>query len=474
MTGYLKRRVNADEKIRELLIQMEQLYEGGQSGLKPEYQCYVIYLDSLVKSQKPGSAEKAEKLLSRLERLYLNLEDSENKLNNYAYNSVMFAWANSVNRREGFIRVSKIIQRMKTLHEETGNEELKPDKVSYSTLMMAIMRYHKSGVGEKCFEILTEMEKEYSNGNKSLQPDIITYANVIKALSLSKEAKKAEDLLGKVENLAADGTCDYPTVACYNHVMSAYVRGRSNPVRKADEILERIRLAKVNGNKKISPDINTVSTYLGAIESDNFANATLQNVTTAKALLKEVYEREGNRKFKPNAKLWMSLINASIVVSPKFMKAEEAASTFKSMKDSGVSLNRKDAIHACNLVLKGCKWTRSDTKGSDQALDIAWDILHMLQTNVKLQPDSTSYYYSLWVCHQHISDKREREEEIKSLIENCCKNGFLSKHILESMLVIASDEMFQTIFGRGKDSSLALDSFHPEWSCHKTKHRSRW
>jgi len=427
-----------------------------------------------VKSQKSGSAEEAEKLLNRLENIFLNLTESENKLNSYAYNSVMYAWANNVNRREGFLRASAIMQRMKNLYEETGNEALRPTKVSYSTLMMAIIRYERNGVGEKCMNIVAEMEKEYSNGNRDVQPDIISYANVIKAFSISREPKKADDYLAKVEKLAADGACDYPTVSCYNNVMSAYIhtRGRRTLfMRKADEILERIRLAKLNGNKKINPDINTIATYLAAMESDNFATVNLQNITTARTLLKELSYKDRNVS---SGKLWISLINASIMVSPSFMKAEEALSSFESMKDSGVFLSRNDAIHACNLVLKGCKFARCDTKGSDEILDIAWDTLHTLQREAKLQPDSTSYFYLLWVCHQHIDDKKEREEAIKTLMMDCFKNGLLSKNILQCLLEIASDEMFLTIFGKGKDLSLALGSFPPEWSCNKTKHRSQW
>lgn len=435
MDAYSKRRGDSVEKVKELLVQREQLYESGESRLKPDYRSYVIYLDCIVKSQKFRAAEEAEKILDRLEELFLNMNDSENELNNYAYNSVMYAWANTLDRREGFIRASNIMQRMKALSKDTGNENLKPDKVSYSTLMMALMRYKREGAGDECRKLLSEMEQEYSNGNKNLQPDIINYANVIKALSVSKEPDAANDLLSKVESLVASGTCDFPTVACYNHVMSAYVRIKNKEcLKRANEILERIRRAKANGNVKAVYDINTISIYMAAIEFNRCSFATLEDIKTAKEMFEEVCEREKRTEFGPSLELWLSLLIAAMNVSPPTMKAEISASIFQSMKESGVSMQRRDAVFACNLVLKACRWTKGDDKRSDQVLAISWEMLHILRTKNGLQPNSTTYYYLLQICNDHIRDQEEREKTMKTLIENCSKDGFLSDKKIRSCL----------------------------------------
>lgn len=133
--AYSSRRIRgASEKAKGLLVYMEKLYQAGNDDLKPTYQCFIICLDILVKSDEKYAAVKAEQVLDRLEDLHLN--DTDCKLNNYGYNLVMNAWARSGDKM-AFKKAQNIMERMHNVYNDTRNEAIRPDKISYTALMNA-------------------------------------------------------------------------------------------------------------------------------------------------------------------------------------------------------------------------------------------------------------------------------------------------------------------------------------------------
>ncbi len=67
------------KRMEELLIQMETLCETGtlSSSVKPNYMCFVIYLDALSKSRTIDGPERAEQVLNRIETIMMDQNDSE-------------------------------------------------------------------------------------------------------------------------------------------------------------------------------------------------------------------------------------------------------------------------------------------------------------------------------------------------------------------------------------------------------------
>lgn len=55
-----------------------------------KHQCFVIYLDNLVKSNEDNIEEKVDAILTRMEDMYMNKEGSEFVINNYGYNLCKF------------------------------------------------------------------------------------------------------------------------------------------------------------------------------------------------------------------------------------------------------------------------------------------------------------------------------------------------------------------------------------------------
>lgn len=426
------------KRIEELLVQMEQMFISGNDQVKPNYQCFVIYLDALAKANKP---EKAEMVLSRIESLCS--EDISFDLNNYGYNLVIDAWARS-SKSGRAKRAEAVIKRMNDISAETGNTSILPDKLTYTSLMNAIINDRGQGFEDKCAEILSMMEA----GDERLKPDNVTYSSMIKAYSYANRPEQAEKLLRRMEK---NGIA--PGLVCFNSVINAYGKN-NNPgsAQRAVMILEEME------NIGINPDIMSYAICIDALGRSDEAD----RIKRAEEMFNRCIRRSKETQQKSN-KLSLPIFTAlqSVYIrSDDDQKVQKALRVIKQMEDNGI----KPALTSYNHVLSAC--SRVPQHANDQlkekVVEIAAKILEFLRNSEDLNPVSHTYNSLFWVCNL-VSDPQERRKTVNAVFRMCCQDGFLNRQCLASLKQVAGSRQFYELVGH-KTGHVDITVLDPSWS----------
>jgi len=461
--SYSNRRIRgASEKAQRLLVQMEQMYQAGNDDVKPTYQCFIVCLDILVKSGERNAAVKAEQVLDRLEDLYLNDTDSE--LNNYGYNLVMTAWARSGDKI-AFKKAQHIMDRMHTVYNDTKNEAIRPDKISYTALMNTLINGQEHNYAEKSAALLLQMEKEFHDGNEGMKPDTIAYATVIKALGRAGKPERAEDIIKRMEELSAAGDKDInPNISCYNSLINAYAKSnRKDSSKKAEDVLRRIDEANKNKEIYLLPNIVTYTSCLDALAR----SGDVDRVKRAEALFERIIQDNTSNDAIP---IWNVLLTV-YAKSTMRNKAPRALEVIQRMKDSGC----KPELLTYNILLNACSTSLATSEiSSKKALEIAVEVFRILRSDDSLAPDSTTYCTLFWICHHLIKDPEEKAKTIKSTFEMCSQNGKVDQKVIYALRMTTPDTMFYRLLDKpGEHGYISMDDLPPEWSRNSNKNSRR-
>lgn len=430
--------IAAVNRMEELLVQMENMFIAGNDQVKPNYQCFVIYLDALSKINNP---EKAEAVLSRIEALFSDEKTFD--FNNYGYNLVIDAWARSTKFGRAK-RAEAIIQRMQDLSAETGNESLLPDKLTYTCLMTAILTDREAGFEERCAEILSMME----TGGERIKPDSYTYTCMVKAYSMANKAELAELVLRRMEKHGI-----VPQAFCYNSIINAY--GKCNTEGSAKKAISILEEMEKHG---VKPDIMSYAICIDALGRSNEMNRVKQ--------AEEMFYRcMQGAKDAPNKSILLSspIFNAlqSVYIrSDDPRKAQMTLQVVQLMHEHNI----RPTVICYNHVLSACSRVPQDASDAikKKAFEIAARVLEVLKNDKQLQPNSQSYNSLLWVCNL-ISDPQEKQDTVKAVFQMCCQDGFLNRKILASVKQVAGDACFYKLLGKTK-GHVDITILDPSWS----------
>ncbi len=395
-----------------------------------------------------------------MEEIYLNSGDSSFQMNNYGYNALMNCIARSSTKGRSD-RVREVMNRMNELYAKTHNDSLLPDKVSYTSLLKAIMSDRIPGFATECKAILELMDFEYSKGNLKLKPDLITYGTVINAIAIGDFPEECEKLLDKMEKLASEGDKDlYPNIICYNTVMNAYgKRRRTDAVIQVERIFNRIDESREKGNVRLKPNVVTYSTFIDALARSNEEN----KVQRAEALfnqLLEKYNETHDERLCPSTPLWNSLM-LLYAESDIHDKADKALETIRRMEKSG---NVADTV-VYNTLLKACaKSSGRYPDQRDRVIEISKIALEALRSKKGLKVDSYAYNSLLWISNNCIDDPEEKQATIKALFKSSCNDGEVNKLVFDTFKRVASHELFFELIGSDKGVSLEALHVPVEWS----------
>lgn len=428
------------QRIEELLFQMESLYQAGNDKVKPDYRCFVIYLDAL---SKAGESEKAEEVLTRIENLFA--EDESFSLNNYGYNLCIDAWTRSrkgsmVNREE---HARAIIQRMKDLAMQTQNDSLLPDMHTYTSLMGTILKDRKSDIDKKCEDIIALME----NGNENVKPDAVAYNHLICAYQISRKPEKTESVL---ERMQASGV--RPNIICYNSVLNAYGKNvNDQSVLKVLEILEKLE------------SIDMVKPLSYAICLDALARSNrIDRVEKANAIFERCLERFQNKSRKDalDRTIFDAMLNVYLR-SDDTSKARNALNVIKLMGDYGIEAS----IISYNIVISTCSRTpeRADTKSKKLAVEISARIMDVIRNSSHLKANDTTYLNLLWVC-SNISEMKERRATLAAIFKMCCNDGLLTPKALSALKQLDHNLFWKLVGEEKRGGRVEISSLDASWS----------
>jgi len=462
--GYCKnaRMRGSTKRMHELLVDMENRSLAGNDAAKPNYQCFVIYLDALIKSGNVDAEKEIQAALARMEDMYLNSKDSSFLMNNYGYNLLIDSISKS-NKRGRVARAEAVLSRMNELYAKTGNASLLPDKVSYTSLIKAITMDRGPNFTEECKSILTRMEDESRDGNLRIKPDLFMYNVLINSLCIGGKPEECEELLDQLEEKAAGGESKiYPNIRCYNIVMNAYCKGKRNDSwTQTERIFRKIEKARAAGNSHLKLSNVPYGIMIDALARSN----AVDKVQRAESWFNQLIEQYESTKDESMA-LSTHVCNALILVyinSNIPNKAEKAFDVIKLMKDTGL----KPDIVSYNSVLTAC-WRTSDFEEEyrKQALDISTQILGEMKGRNDLKPDTFTYKSLVKVSGKMIQDLSEKKETIKALFKHCCDDGEVTPMFLGSVKSASPPDFFRELLGKDGNQNNYVDikDLPPAWT----------
>lgn len=139
----------------------------------------------------------------------------------WSFNSTLNAWCQSPSE-EGGQKCESILDTMIELAEQTGLR-VRPDTISYNTVMMA---FAKRGLPRDAERIFERQKDDYNAGNKSASADVRNYNTLIHAWVVANEdvsGEQAERILDHVVDLHNQGTLgNRPNFHTYIKVVNAW------------------------------------------------------------------------------------------------------------------------------------------------------------------------------------------------------------------------------------------------------------
>lgn len=333
--------LDALEKYQQYLVENEEETEKEQSSsastkkssniIIPNTISFTNVITAWARCTRKDSAKRAQSLLDQMLSLYTqrNSTDEGSRNNNWehvkpnkiSYNSVITAWARS-NERGSARKAEDLLRNMYEFYNNESGLDIscKPDSRSFNAVINAVARSRDKNCADRAKFLLDEMGRLYDEGDTDLLPDALTFGAIINAYANSLEAgssDKAAQLLMHMESLYQLGFENAkPTTFVYNACMNAFakdplicVRGGFSRAEKAEQLLDSME-KRYNEEKdwRIKPDIISYSTVINAHANSGTSNAGVN----ADAILRRMMHRYllGDTKCRPNAIVFTAAIKA--------------------------------------------------------------------------------------------------------------------------------------------------------------------
>lgn len=294
------------EYAEEILTRMEQLEAEGKSDYSPNLFSYNTVMEGWSK------ARDSERTIAVLRRL---LENQNVQPDSYSFNCVIFAISRS-NRPNAPTRAQELLEYMENLSTKGERfSQVRSDVFGYSSAIHAWSRSSRHDAGYKAELLLQKMEEKYESGEEHLKPNTVTFNSVMDAWAKSSGgtlgARKAEALLEKMhQQYRAGDTHVQPNVMSYNTVLSAWARsGTKCAYRKTEAILDNMWKEYEAGNVSVRPDSSSYNTVINAI-SKSQAEGKAQKALRILRKMDKLYRAGRNKDACPNEFSYTSVLNS--------------------------------------------------------------------------------------------------------------------------------------------------------------------
>ena len=201
-------------------------------------------------------AEKAQQVLKRMQKIH---QDNPNtdvaKPKTLHYNTVITAWSKSLDVDNDYnitavIQAETLLNEMKQIYQESGDGDIKPDVISYASVINAYCKFAKNkevNIIDKVENLLEELESSLSGSHLEQSNEIYSYND--------------DNNNAKVVPV---------NTILYNNILNAYAKTRGlKSAEKADALLKRMEAFRANDVNKthfynLAPDAISYTSTINA------------------------------------------------------------------------------------------------------------------------------------------------------------------------------------------------------------------
>jgi len=360
------------------LLEAQEVFKTMQNtpGIQPDVITYNVILHLLARCRERNAAEQAENFLRHFWSRH-HSGDIDFKPDNQSYNTCIDAWSKSPRHRKDQIdRAEALFNEMQDLCMRTGDERLKPSKVSYGSMISvcgrsgtkagaekaqwyfdemvangitpSIIEYNAAihawaGVGgvEEAEALVNRALEDFQNGNNLAKPDVKSFSSLLNAISKRRKSRnealhdalKAESILVRMEDLSKIlGPGVMPNTYTFNAVLDCFAKCRNDPsaVKHAEAILDHMKALTESGIHNVHPNVVSITTVMNCWVYSNLPE-TPDRVEALFQYLKDQYERTKRSEFKPSQYTYNALIGAYARNSIKIDALDKAMGHFNDM-----------------------------------------------------------------------------------------------------------------------------------------------
>ena len=268
-----------------------------------------------------------ETILAEAENRYATMKDDRVRPSVDWYNHIIGAWARS-DLDDALKKTNQFLHGM----EQYGKTEddvdnytdsdirqcwAKPNTITYNGVLFCLARDQGSGRAKAAQDMLASMKERYQQTNdESIRPDEVTYGTVLHALAQAGMPHEAEILLDSLEDdynafideeseseqqgLGAESVI-VPSLTIYNSVLNAWANSyQRNAAERSESLLDRMKVLHRTGrNINVEPDMISLSTVMKC----HAQSKTKKGTERAEELLDQAIEmyHQGNWKVKPDS-----------------------------------------------------------------------------------------------------------------------------------------------------------------------------
>ena len=352
------------------LNRMLKLHHSGQANMRPDASTFsqVMNVHATL-----GNAKRVEELLQDLERRYVATGEPQLQPDTVSYTTAMKAYAKQPEQCSRLLRVMQDL-------EAVGRPNVSPNVVTYNTVI-------RSWASTATREGLTTAGN--IKENMTVPPNSATYAELIfgwSASGLREAGYRAQQLLQELEDMPPSKQKGVEFVKLYNAVILAWGRaGTEDAPRRAESLLNVLEVKYDNGDWKACPNIVTFVSV-----ADAYAKACIPDAERrCDALLQrmDALHKTGVKDLKPNRVLYNTILNAlaKSCQPSAIQKAEEILAVMHESDDI-----RPDIVTYATLI--DCYTKCSPGDSSDRAEDILRSVEEAYANgNTLLRPNAVFY-----------------------------------------------------------------------------------
>jgi len=474
------------DKAMTLLDRMEGMYYdyGENSPVCPDVRSYTKVINALSRSKRKDSANLAEQLLYKMERLAESGENPSAKPNTYTYTAAIEAQTNSV--MEGSPEKAEELLVEMISRYQIGDPDVLPNARCFNAVISAYAKSDEPGAAQQAEIVFNRLDALYMSGLESAKPNSFNFNSLITAWANCPDqedengvcsARKAQDILERMEQCyaAGDESCK-PTTISYNAVIDAYAKSRQeDATESAEQVLRRMGVLYKEG-ADVKPNTRSFNTVINAWAKSGREDAA-DKAQDLLDLMARLYT-EGNKAVRPDVHSVTTVINAYARSNKLKGKAERANNLFRTMKQTyevtqkGMNHLRPNVV-AVNAVMNACAYTAGDTKEQNRAMEIAHERLKHLEDSEYGSPDQITYGTFLKVCANQMPDCATRQQIMEVIFQKSIRDGMLGNLVLQELKAMGPPDLYYRLTSLHIEDEINLENLPKEWCCNVVEGRWR-
>lgn len=357
-----------------------------------------LYTDNSINNF--SSVKRTEELLNEI------IEENEFEANTHHMNSAM----------NSFIRagdVSKAANLLKRMEDEymNGNGVLKPNVVSYTTLMNGWVKSNDPQKSEKTTMVFDKMMAMYESGNKAAQPNFVSYVTLVDCLKTSGGVEAAE---------------------------------------RAEKILRSMYQTYKLGESDFKPNAQLVSTVIDMWSKSGDFNSGERAETLLKWLF-QIYEEDGDPQLMPSAYPFASCISAW-AKSRKFGKAIRAKAILDKMKSSFKSgiIKSPPNVFCYTAVINACAYAERDSIEQRDALVVFLATYKEMINEDVVVPNNVTFSTVFTALRNLLPANEKRVDAVRTVFQTCVELGMCSSSVTQRLQSILNTNQLKELVGEDR------------------------